>query len=99
MQVNHLAVSSVNYVEDLLTNVIHDRNQLRKYVSNHPWVEILRDPYDIINESPLLSFDGDGDTVKVRSATWPSIFAVFTQEALKQIALRVCAYQIQRQRI
>ena len=87
MQVNHLAVSSFDYVENLLTNVIHDRNQLRKYVSNHPWVEFLADPLSVIVGSPLLSFDGEGDTVKVRSATWPSIFAVFTQEALKQIAL------------
>ena len=61
MQVNHLAVSSFDYVENLLTNVIHDRNQLRKYVSNHPWVEFLADPLSVIVGSPLLSFDGEGD--------------------------------------
>ena len=83
----HLASQIYEGVSNLLNNVINNRNELRKYVSNHEWCKHLPDPAVVIDQSPVLSLNGAGTTVKVRSATWPSIFAVLTQDALKLIAL------------
>ena len=68
-------------------NLLADRTALRKFVSNHPYMRELGDAATVIEASPILSLDGEPGTVKVRSATWPSIFSVMTVGALRQVAM------------
>lgn len=70
-------------------DLLNDRTALRKLVSNHPFMKHLGDAQYVIDTSPILSLDGEPGTVKVRSATWPSIFSVMTVEALRGVA---CEY-------
>ena len=67
--------------------LLDDRTALRKFVSNHPYMQQLGSAQHVIDVSPMLSLDGEDGTVTVRSATWPSIFSVMTVEALKQVAI------------
>ena len=67
--------------------LLEDRTVLRKVVSNHPFMQQLGSAKAVIDASPILSLDGEPGTVKVRSATWPSIFSVMTVGALKQVAM------------
>ena len=78
-----MTTDEVNQHRDLLS----DRTALRKFVSNHPFMQQLGDALHVIGNSPILSLDGEPGTVKVRSATWPSIFSVMTVGALQKVAL------------